>query len=114
MESTISPSLKEPEPFNGSIYDIISQLRTCPSYQLDSHAHCGLRSRLLPILDGLGIRRVALCLDCWKNGRAQESWLDSPAQGDWELKKERMAVGCEEHVRAKSMFTASNRNWTPA
>ena len=113
MESTISPTLDEPEPFNGSIYDILSQLRTCPSYQLESHAHCGLRSRLLPILDGLGIRRVAMCLECWSRGRAQESWLENPTQGNWELKKERMAVGCEEHMRAKSMFTASHRNWTP-
>ena len=112
--STISPVLEDPEPFNGSIADILAQLRTCPSYQLESHAHCGLRSRLLPILDVLVIRRVAMCLDCWKKNRAQESWLENPMQGKWEFKKERMAVGCEEHRKAKSMFTASHRDWTPS
>lgn len=113
MASTISPVLEDPEPFNGSICDILAQLRACPTYQLENHTHCGLRSRLLPILDRLMIRRVAMCLECWRKNRAQESWLENPTQGNWEFKMERMAYGCEEHRKAKAMITASHRDWTP-
>lgn len=64
----VSPDDSEylwPEAYTGDIDNLIMLLRQCPSYQIDSyHAHCGLRTKLLPALDyikscmdtGLGIR----------------------------------------------------------
>ncbi|OBT57193.1 hypothetical protein VE04_02390, partial [Pseudogymnoascus sp. 24MN13] len=64
-----------PEPYDGDIENLITALRQCPSYQYDkNHAHCGLRTRLIPALDfiqamlasGVGIDRGN-----WKAERAR-------------------------------------------
>jgi hypothetical protein len=114
MESTLSSALEEPELYNGNIIDIIARLRECPSYQIDeNHSHCGLRTRLLPILDRLELGQVAMCLTCWEEDRVKESWIESPWRGSWEFKKRDRGMGCQEHRKAKEMYTAAERDWTP-
>ena len=40
------------EGYEGDIDTLIKDLRQCPSWQYDqNHAHCGLRTRLIPALD---------------------------------------------------------------
>lgn len=115
MESALSPSFEEAESYTGSINDVIARLRECPSYQIDeNHSHCGLRTRLLPILDRLDLGQVAMCLACWDEDRVNESWVESPGQESWEFRKRDRATGCQEHRDAKAMFTAGKRDWTPA
>lgn len=114
MGNTFGPAPEDLEPYDGSINDIISRLRVCTTYQLDeNHTHCGLRTRLIPILNTLELRQAAICLPCWEVDRTEESWLDSPEQGRWTFTKQGLARGCEEHQKAKSMFTAETRDWTP-
>ena len=115
MESALSLSFEEAESYTGSINDVIARLRECPSYQIDeNHSHCGLRTRLLPILDRLDLGQVAMCLACWDEDRVKESWVESPGQESWEFRKRDRATGCQEHRDAKAMFTAGKRDWTPA
>lgn len=114
MESTFGPAPEESEPFNGNINDIISRLRECTAYQIDeNHTHCGLRTRLIPILNSLELGQAAICFSCWDADRMKESWLENPELGSWTYAKQSSARGCEEHRRAKLMFTAETRDWTP-
>jgi hypothetical protein len=68
-----------PEAYSGNIESIIASLRQCPSYQIDkNHGHCGLRSRLLPMLDYVKILTdgsVGIRISTWKKDRAAQSWI---------------------------------------
>ena len=102
--------------YSGSVEDIVAKLRECTSYQIDAyHQHCGLRTRLLPILDSIWpLNQVWICLECWHRKRREESWLETPHGGQWNwTKKTEPARGCQAHRNAKAMYTAENRNWTP-
>lgn len=106
------------EPYNGSIDEIIAKLRESPSYQIDrNHSHCGMRTRLMPILDSLWpSSSVWICLDCWRTDKVKESWLGNPQGGKWDWRKKpqvRAISGCQAHREAKAMYTADIRDWTP-
>lgn len=116
MDGAFAPAPEELEPYNGSLNDIIFKLKETPSYQIDTHhAHCGLRTRLIPILESLSpSRQVEMCLACWKNDKYHESWAENPTRGKCNF--ERMNVntrGCHMHRKAKTLYTAEERNWTP-
>lgn len=117
IESAFAVTTEEElDSYNGSIEDIIMRFRQCTSYQIDSfHQHCGLRTRLIPLLETLSPRtQVWICLDCWKRDKSNESWLENPLKGDWYWsKKTRSKGGCEAHWDAKAMYTALTRDWTP-
>ncbi|KAI0113546.1 hypothetical protein GGR51DRAFT_17339 [Nemania sp. FL0031] len=62
------------------ISSIINTLRQCPSYQIDkNHTNCGLRTRMLPILDFieslLSAASISLTHAGWKGGRAAQAWM---------------------------------------
>ncbi|KAI1322704.1 hypothetical protein F5Y16DRAFT_415588 [Xylariaceae sp. FL0255] len=72
------------------IESILATLRQCPSYQIDkNHTNCGLRTRLLPILDFLqallSANSVPLTRAQWKDtsGRTAHAWLPG-SEEDWE------------------------------
>lgn len=109
---------EEPSTHLGDVHTILDRLRECPSYQLDkNHFHCGLRTRLLPLLNTLWPDgQAGVCLRCWNNNRAQESWLENPTRGKWVLQKaaSRRWEICKQHVIVKAMYTAEERDWTPS
>ena len=117
IESAFAASSEaESELYVGNVEDIIARLRECTSYQIDGyHQHCGLRTKLMPILDSIWpLNQVWICLDCWKKDKSRESWLENPHGGRWYwVKKARSGGGCEAHRDAKAMYTASIRKWTP-
>ena len=116
MQSTLDPAPEDLEPYTGNLKDILARLRECPSYQIDNnHTHCGLRARLMPIVDelDLDLDQAGICLACWEMNRMQESWLENPDHGHWIFSKQTMGKGCEGHRKAKSIFTAQERDWTP-
>lgn len=119
IESAFDPVSEDLEPYNGNLDDIIIKLKECPSYQLDgNHAHCGLRTRLLAVLEGPRPPRpslqVGICLECWKKDKSKESWLDNPIGGTWSNSGERFyGRGCRYHQDTKAMYTAVKRDWTP-
>ncbi len=102
------------------IVQILEKLRQCPSYQIDTnHGHCGLRSRLLPLLDHLWPRiEMGICLKCWNKDRRKESWLTNPTGGNWHVpnssKLESSKDMCRRHAKLKAMFTPEDRIWTPS
>ncbi|KAI1129831.1 hypothetical protein F5Y10DRAFT_143110 [Nemania abortiva] len=62
------------------ISSIIATLRQCPSYQIDkNHTNCGLRTRMLPILDFieglLSANSIPLSHAAWKGSRTAQAWM---------------------------------------
>ena len=116
---------------------ILAALRQCPAYQVDKHhSNCGLRTRLLPLLDFLqgllSAGSVPLARAVWKKDRAAAAWLPRPRGGgpaaagdddgdprpfrftrsmlgDQRLRFEH-ALGAERFAR--EVFTASSWDWT--
>lgn len=125
--SPISPPMEEddyPEPYDGDIEDLIKDLRQCPSWQYDqNHAHCGLRTRLIPALDyiqamlGLG---VGIDWKLWKRDQIAASWETEEAKRFVLVKGVANAIGdarlnLKEILATpvgKQCFTASSWDWT--
>ena len=113
---------EEVEPYTGNLNDVTAKLKECPSYQIDSnHYHCGLRNRLMKILEGnrpLRPSQASICLDCWQENKSKESWLENPTGGVWahnagESGEWVYGRGCQAHREIKAMYTAVKRDWTP-
>jgi hypothetical protein len=122
--SPLSATDDMPDAYAGDIEMLMKELRQCPAYQYDkNHAHCGLRTRLLPILDfvqavlalGVGIDHVG-----WRANRVGTSWQDvqDPKEfrftrsisGDPRLKVDGLMTSSP---LAKNLFTACRWDWTP-
>lgn len=110
---------------------ILATLKQCPSYQIDkNHTNCGLRTRILPIVDFiqtlLSANSVPVARLAWKNSRQATSWLpmefgkseeEAPGPfrftraiaGDQRLRFEH-ALGAERFAR--DVFTASSWDWS--
>ncbi|RYP82102.1 hypothetical protein DL770_005666 [Monosporascus sp. CRB-9-2] len=110
---------------------LLAALRQCPGYQIDKHhSNCGLRTRLLPILDFvqglLSAGSVPVAAPAWRRDRAAAAWMtddggaarDSDPRpfrftrlmlGDQRLRFEN-ALGADKFAR--EVFTASSWNWT--
>lgn len=112
---------------------ILATLRQCTAYQIDKHhTNCGLRTRMMPILDFLkallSTSSVPLSRLPWRNDRQRIAWLpsedelqdvtlqqDKPfqftrgMQSDQRLRFEH-AMGAEKFAR--DVFTASSWNWS--
>ncbi|RYO86282.1 hypothetical protein DL766_003319 [Monosporascus sp. MC13-8B] len=113
---------------------LLATLRQCPGYQVDKHhSNCGLRTRLLPILDFvqglLSAGSVPVAAPAWRRDRAAAAWMppetddggaarDSDPRpfcftrlmlGDQRLRFEN-ALGADKFAR--EVFTASSWNWT--
>ncbi|KAI1205077.1 uncharacterized protein F4807DRAFT_295165 [Annulohypoxylon truncatum] len=113
------------------IETVISTLRQCPSYQIDkNHTNCGLRTRILSILDFiqglLSATSIPINRNLWKANRQSVAWLPPEGEakkpvetepfrftrslaGDQRLRFEN-ALGAEKF--AKDVFTASSWDWT--
>ncbi|KAI5925942.1 hypothetical protein F4810DRAFT_708029 [Camillea tinctor] len=117
---------------------LLAALRQCPAYQVDkNHANCGLRTRLLPILDFvqalLSAHSVPLSRAAWKTNRQAAAWMPPPEEevgkdrraaaeddprpfcftrsmaGDQRLRFEN-AMGADKFAR--EVFTATSWDWT--
>ena len=119
IDSAFDPAPEELEPYSGNLNDIIAKLKECPSYQIDNnHTHCGLRNRLISVLEGPRPLRpsfqVGICLGCWKEDKSKENWFENPIGGTWINAGERFwGRGCRGHRETKAMYTAVKRDWTP-
>ncbi len=111
---------------------VLTIMRQCPSYQIDPHhTNCGLRTRLLPVLDYiqsmLSSNIVGVVHRSWGNDRAASTWV-SDSQGDdaedgrTEFRFTRSLSG-DQRLRfegamatdrmARRLFTATEWDWTP-
>lgn len=131
----------EPTYYLGDVERLLSSLRQCSNYQVDkNHAHCGLRSRLLPLLDTIqhilssdaSGPYIGICADCWSNHRLDYAWSSASAKPPvmWTFSRTWMnnrtfASGlaqpgaeaspreCQrKHAVVRDLFLARERNWT--
>ncbi|KAF1927086.1 uncharacterized protein M421DRAFT_101903 [Didymella exigua CBS 183.55] len=129
----------EPTYYQGDIERLLSTLRQISSYQVDSnHAHCGLRVRLMPLLDMLqehlslstGNLDIGICGDCWAQHRSKYAWslakrpilwtiprhlpVTRPVATDGSAKRQLNghAVCPGRHLAVRDLFMAAERNWT--
>jgi hypothetical protein len=124
----------EPTYHTGDIERLLESLRQCSSYQVDrNHAHCGLRTRLLPLLDLIQNQLcldttsldVGLCLECWNNHRDTYAWSAANRPVLWATPRsltdnrmlsrghQRTPSSClHRHVVVRDLFMATERDWT--
>ncbi|KAH7406950.1 hypothetical protein DE146DRAFT_607834 [Phaeosphaeria sp. MPI-PUGE-AT-0046c] len=129
----------EPTYYLGEIERLLVSLRQCSNYQVDSnHAHCGLRSRLLPLLDLIlnqisletGSLDIGICSDCWTHHRVEYAWHlakrpvlwahprsltsnRSLANGHRRKGHQRTPSSClTRHVAVRDLFMAVDKDWT--
>ena len=126
----------EPSYYTGDIDRLIESMRPCPSYQIDrNHSHCGLRVRLLPLLDLIqnllnlesGSLDIGICSDCWKNKRKIYAWSFANRPVLWVLTGHRALLpsvtskkghhrtpsSClSRHVMVRDLFMAVGKDWT--
>jgi len=114
------------------ISDLLSVLRECPSYQIDrNHTNCGLRIRMLPILEYieacLGQYCVGLVRQSWATDREAASWVtEAEAAGDGNNNKIfrftremsgdprlRFPDAMGSAKLARTLFTSPGWDWTP-
>jgi len=114
------------EAYDGDVAAIIDSMRQCPEYQIDkNHHHCGLRTRLMTILDLIeySLTEVAVCLTCWTECRGDYAWSQVKRPLIWK----RDSVGSSmvqkynvrqsqshlfKHLETRDMFMAVDRVWT--
>ncbi|KAJ8112590.1 hypothetical protein OPT61_g5075 [Boeremia exigua] len=129
----------EPTYYQGDIERLLSTLRQTSSYQIDSnHAHCGLRVRLMPLLDTLqdhlslstGSSDAGICGECWASHRPEYAWSLAKRPVLWTVprhlstsrtvatngsakRQQNMPGGClGRHLAVRDLFMAVERNWT--
>lgn len=129
----------EPTHYEGDIDKLIESLRQAPAYQIDrNHAHCGLRVRIIPLLDMIqnqlkldaGSLDVGICLECWNRNRTGYAWslakrpvLWTPSRyltgirGNTSIPRksghQRTPSSClARHIEVRDMFMATDHDWT--
>ncbi|KAF2203097.1 hypothetical protein GQ43DRAFT_367677 [Delitschia confertaspora ATCC 74209] len=140
LQGTIYDVDEDSRQYCGDIDRLIESLRQCPSYQIDrNHAHCGLRVRLIPLLDFIqnwigtdsgGGSDIGLCLDCWKNHRGAYAWTTAKRPVLWTRstattgrrsngfsRDSEPQRGCssrclDRHIAVRDIFMAADREWT--
>lgn len=118
--------------FTLSLDHVLDTLRKCPSYQIDrNHAHCGLRSRLMPLLELIEpyissnsrMTEIGICGDCWRRTRHEYSWAEAKPPVSWSrdaasrsnVVRHMNGHGdrcLQSHIAVRDMFTAVTRDWT--
>ena len=104
-------------PYSGDINSLIDMLRQVPEYQIDRfHNHCGIRQRLLPLLDLLqtALACTGVCAQCWEDARSEYSWLAANRPLMWKMAQGRLRDHGHgnRHIGIREMFTASEHNWS--
>ena len=111
------------------IAHILATLKQVPSYQIDkNHTNCGLRTRILPILDYiqtmLSSNIVSISRRQWKESRSAVTWIPAEdEQGKDRVFRFTRSVASDQRLRyegamaadrmARDLFTAKKWDWTP-
>lgn len=108
------------EPFRGDIKDLITKLRSCPSYQLDmNHSHCGPKKTLLQCLEAVEeqfqAHLIGTCSPCWDALGINDRWLDAKRPVTCNGKMASYKRTCPAnglHEYARDFFMAEWKDWT--
>lgn len=116
LQGAILDAADPPVPYEGDLYGLLDKLRQVPEYQIDrNHTHCGIRTRLVPLLDTLQecLQFVGICPDCWAEDRTQCAWMEAKRPLLWKRQNLRM-IGQghgNKHADLRALFTATERDW---
>ncbi|KAH7055925.1 hypothetical protein B0J12DRAFT_437098 [Macrophomina phaseolina] len=121
------------EGYHGDISRLLDSLRQCPSYQIDkNHSHCGLRTKMIPLLDHLQSclggsatpYDSGICGECWRERRAEYAWSQAKRPVLWSIRSAAPRPGPREphtkenclrrHAAVRDMFTAAEHDWSAA
>ena len=116
----------------GDINNILATLKQCPNYQLDKyHMNCGLRTRLLPIVEYiqamLSSNVLAVTNISWRKNRTATAWAKDDEKNERDDNREPFrftrSLSSDQRLRfegamatdrmAKQLFTAKAWDWTP-
>ena len=117
LQGSLTPDKKTSNnAYEGDLYALLDKLRRVPEYQIDRfHTHCGIRTRLVPLLDlvqeCLGL--VGICAECWQEKRHEYAWSKAKKPLVWRSAEFRLrGQGCwNRHEGLRSMFMAQERLW---
>ncbi|KAI4724591.1 hypothetical protein E4T49_07675 [Aureobasidium sp. EXF-10728] len=126
LQSTIFATADAPEPYDGDILDLVDSFKQAPEYQVDNnHHHCGIRTRIMPLLDllVLALGEVGICWWCWQERRHEYAWSkvkrpliwkkDSAGASMYQHYKNRQAQShLFKHLDTRDLFMANERLWT--
>lgn len=117
VQGTISDAAQPPEPYAGDIFTLVDSLRQIPEYQIDrNHSHCGIRSRMVPLLDSLQecLHFVGICAECWMEDREQCAWRDTKRPLSWKMQGFRLREQSHtnRHADLRCLFTAVEKDWS--
>ncbi|KAG9562858.1 hypothetical protein KCU77_g17488, partial [Aureobasidium melanogenum] len=126
LEGTIFATTETPEPYEGDILDLVDSFKQAPEYQVDkNHHHCGIRTRIMPLLDllVLALGEVGVCWWCWQDCRHDYAWSkvkrplvwkkDSAGASMHQHYKNRQAQShLFKHLDTRDLFMANERLWT--
>ena len=115
---------QQQQPYHGDIIHLLDSMRQCPEYQIDkNHSHCGLRTRLMPLLDLVehSLTEIGICASCWRDARPEYAWSLSKRPLIWRFGPDVMGRGGAgarrslahpvRHQEVRDMFTAQERLW---
>jgi hypothetical protein len=120
------------EAYSSDIERILDALHSCNSYQINQHhSHCGLRTRLVPLLEALHpfirqgqVMDLGICGECWRLHRSDYAWTLAKRPIMWGRRKllslitprariEPGSTAClASHARIRELCMARERDWT--
>jgi hypothetical protein len=119
LSGSVFDASESPEPFSGDISALMETLRQVPEYQIDrNHSHCGIRTRILPLLDLLAesLLHVGICPQCWSEDRNQTLWMNALRPEIWRRQvfglRAQVQTHQNRHAGLRDMFTATERDWS--
>ena len=124
LQGVVMATSEPPEPYDGDVFDLLDSLRQAPDYQVDkTHSHCGLRARIVPLLDFISFslnQDVGVCLHCWQHCRHEYAWSRAKRPLLWkhgvagqQYKAPHQAPSHPaKHLDARNLFTANERLWS--
>ncbi|KAK5163510.1 uncharacterized protein LTR77_010692 [Saxophila tyrrhenica] len=115
LQGTLIDVADPPEPHAGDLINLLDTLRQVPEYQIDKfHSHCGIRTRLVPMLDLLqrAIPHAAVCGECWEANRTDLAWLGAKRPLLWRKGDSGLYGTGHRHAGIRDFFTATERQWS--
>jgi hypothetical protein len=117
FQGTIIDANDPPETHAGDLNALLDSLRQIPEYQIDRfHTHCGIRTKLVPLLDFLQkcIAHAGICAECWHDDKEGYAWVGAKRPLLWKKTSFRLwdHGHVDRHVGIRDLFTATERQWS--
>ncbi|KAK4545202.1 hypothetical protein LTR36_003381 [Oleoguttula mirabilis] len=118
LQGAVLDTSDPPAPYDGDLHVLLDTLRQVPEYQIDrNHSHCGIRTRLIPLLDVVQecLHYIGgICLQCWQEDREHYAWIDAKRPLIWTKQNLQAKIQGHgnRHASLRALFTATERDWS--